>query len=354
MTLRVLQVIQEVSYGGAENVVATLVQRLREEGAHVAIAASGSAVGSLSDVEVTPLPLVERRLRRLPAAAFGVRRALRREHPDVVHAHNPGMGLVTALATLRGHTTPALVTMHGAPEEDYREAARALRFSGLPVIACGPGVAAALTEHGVEVAGTIVNGVAPAPRAADAETLRESLGLAHHLRLVVAVGRLVPQKNHALAVRSIASVPGAGLVVVGDGPLRPELTALVDSLGVADRVRFTGARGDARSLIGAADITLLTSVWEGLPLVVLEALAAGTPVVATDVRGVRELVSDGETALLAPAEDADALAAATRRVLGDDGLAARLRANGLALAARYGEDAMGDRYLALYTSLGRR
>jgi glycosyltransferase involved in cell wall biosynthesis len=352
--LRVLQVIQDLTYGGAERVVATLSSRLRAEGAHVSVVSAGRAVPGLPDVAVTRLPQIERRLDRIPAAAHAVRRAVRRERPHVIHAHNPAMALVTALATARGHTTPALVTVHGVPEEDYRSAARVLRIAGLAVIACVPGVAAALGEHGVRVAGTVVNGVGRVAPHASGDELKQSFGLAPELRLAISVGRLVPQKHHDLALRVVAAVPDAALIVVGEGPLRGELAALAESLSIADRVRFAGGRSDAPELIASADVLLLSSRWEGLPLVVLEALAAGTPVVATAARGVRELVRDEETALLAPLDDIDALASALGRAFGDKALAERLRGNGLRLAARFGEEEMGDRYLALYRSMARR
>jgi len=351
--MRVMQVIQDLTFGGAERIVATLSQRLEAEGAQVSVASAGTTVPCLPNVPVTPLPRIERRLDRVPAAAFALRRGLRKERPDVVHAHNPGMALVTAAATARGRTTPALVTVHGVPEEDYRSAARVLRLAGLPVVGCGPGVTAALEDHGLRVAGTVVNGVAPTADVVDAAALRESLALPPRLRLVVSVGRLVPQKNQSLGLTAVASVADAALVVVGDGPLRGELESQAASLGIDGRVRFTGARSDARELMAAADVFLLTSHWEGLPLVALEALAAGTPVVATAVRGVRELLQDGESALLSQPGDAGSLALALRRLLDDSALAERLRLNGWALAERYSEAAMVDRYLSLYRSLAR-
>jgi glycosyltransferase involved in cell wall biosynthesis len=352
--MRVMQVIQELRVGGAERIVAILAARLEEDGSQVSVAASGTALPGLPRVRVAPLPLIERRLDRVPAAALALRRALGRERPDLVHAHNPAMALVAALSTARGRTTPALVTVHGVPEEDYRSTARVLRLAGLPVVGCGPGVTAALEEHGVRVTATVVNGVAPARKRSDPGALRRSLGLSAELRLVLSVGRLVPQKNHALGMRAVAGVRDAALVVVGEGPLREELGALATSLGIAERVRLPGARGDARELMSAADLVLLSSRWEGLPLVALEALAAGTPVVATAVRGIRELLRDGESALLVPPDDAEALGAAVRLALDDSALAGRLRVNGLELAKRYSEETMGDRYLALYRSLARR
>jgi glycosyltransferase involved in cell wall biosynthesis len=171
---------------------------------------------------------------------------------------------------------------------------------------------------------------------------------------VVAVGRLVPVKNHALAISSIADVPGATLAIVGEGPLHEQLAAQAAALGLAERVVLTGLRADARAIMGAADAVVVPSVGEGLPLVALEALAARTPVVATSVRGIRELLTDERDSLLVPAGDADALAAALRRVLDDDALAARLAQAGAELVAPYTEARMVESYLSLYERLVAR
>jgi glycosyltransferase involved in cell wall biosynthesis len=139
-------------------------------------------------------------------------------------------------------------------------------------------------------------------------------------------------------------------VIAGEGPLRAELEAQATRLGIAQRVMFAGARSDARQLMREAAAVLVPSRWEGLPLVVLEALAAGTPVVATAVRGMRELLTP-ETAALVPPDDPDALAQALRRILTDDGYASALETAGRALAARYSEQAMVADYVSLYARL---
>jgi glycosyltransferase involved in cell wall biosynthesis len=253
------------------------------------------------------------------------------------------MAALTSLTTLRGHRPRALVTVHGVPEEDYAATARLLRLAGLPVVACGPGVAAGLEEHGLKVAATIVNGVAPASANAGATP-------AFPGRYALVVGRLVPQKNVALALDALARLDDVPLVIAGEGPLRAELEAQATRLGIAQRVMFAGARSDARQLMREAAAVLVPSRWEGLPLVVLEALAAGTPVVATAVRGMRELLTP-ETAALVPPDDPDALAQALRRILTDDGYASALETAGRALAARYSEQAMVADYVSLYARL---
>ena len=155
---------------------------------------------------------------------------------------------------------------------------------------------------------------------------REALGLSG--TVVATAGRLTAQKALGDALAAIARVDGASLVVIGDGPERAGLEARRDELGLGGRVRFLGAgtREDVVRLFRAADVALLTSAWENLPHTVLEALAAGTPVVATAVGGVPEVVRDGENGLLVPAGDIDAIAAALARLVGDDGLRERLAA----------------------------
>lgn len=317
----------------------------------MAVAAAPGPLEAEIEGRVFTLPIVRRRPAAAARAAWVVARALREWEPDLIHCHNPGMAVVTSLATLRRRRRPALVSVQGVAEEDYPATARALRLAGMPSVACGPGVAAALAEHGVEVKRTIVNSVAPAPPPADRGQLLREWELSPEAHLIVNVGRLVPQKNQALAIRALVHLPGAALAILGEGPLRSELEREAVQARVADRVVLAGARADARAVMGAADAVVTSSHWEGLPLVGLEALAAGTPLVATEVRGVRELLVDGETGLLVEPDDAAALAAALRRVLEDPELARGLEERGRRLAAQYSEEEMVRAFLELYDAL---
>jgi len=341
-------VIQELRLGGAERVTLALVRGARAAGHDVAIAAAHGDLVEEAGVTVYPLPLIRRGVRRIPGAVAALQRALRAERADLIHVHNPGVAVAASLATRRGRRTPGLVSFHGVPRADDPAAARVLRLAGLPVVACGPAVAEALAAHGLRVAETITNGVPPPPEPASRADLRAAWNVPPERPLVLSVGRLAAVKNHALAIRALANVPSATLAVVGDGPLEDELRAQATVSGVADRVVFAGARSDAWQLVGAADAVVLPSLGEGLPLTVLEALAIGTPLVATSVRGVAGLLEDEQTALLVPSNDAEAFADAITRVLNDAELARRIASNGRVLAARFDEATMVRRYLELY------
>jgi glycosyltransferase involved in cell wall biosynthesis len=345
--VRVLHVIQELRTGGAERVVLSLARH-----GDAAIAAAPGELDDEANVPRFELPLVERRASRIPGAVIAVRSAIRSFRPDVVHVHNPGVALPAGLATWRGRRPPALVSVHGVPEDDYATAARVLRMAGLPVVACGPGVEAALRQQGVDVRATVVNGVSPAPPAADRAAVAHELGLPPEAPRLVSTGRLVEQKDHELALEALERVPDAALAILGEGHLRTRLEEHARRDGLSGRVALPGVRRDARAIMGAADAIVLPSRWEGLPLVALEALAAGRPIVATEVRGLRELLDDERTALLVD-ENPDDLAAAIRRVLDDPALARSLGAAGLQEAARYSEDAMVDGYRRLYEELAQ-
>jgi glycosyltransferase involved in cell wall biosynthesis len=352
--MRILHVIQEMAPGGAERVVVSLAGGASADGNDVAVAAARGSLDAELACERFDIPIVRRRPGRLPMLAMHLRSVVRAWRPDVVHCHNPTMAAGAALATRRGRRPPALVSVHGVPDRDYAATAAMLRVAGMPVIACGPGVEIGLRDHGLRTHRTIPNGVSPAPPALDRGRVLELFRGAHPARVAASVGRLAPQKNHALAIEAVARLAGVGLVIVGDGPLRADLAGLAKTLGVADRVALTGARADARAVMGAADVVVLPSNWEGMPLVALEALGAGVPLVATAVRGIVELMTDEVDCLLTPPRDPAALAAAIDRVTSDPLVRERLVEEGLRRADDFGEHRMVRRYAELYRELVER
>ena len=169
---------------------------------------------------------------------------------------------------------------------------------------------------------------------------------------IVTVGRLVAQKNHELFLRAAqqlaSEIPGLRFVIVGDGPLRAALAAQAVRLGIADQVVFAGERADVSELLRGASLFWLTSRWEGLPNVVLEALASGVPVVATDVGGTRELVRSGVDGFVVANEDHDGFVRHSRELLNDAALRQRFREAARARAEEFSVGQMVGAFARLY------
>jgi glycosyltransferase involved in cell wall biosynthesis len=183
---------------------------------------------------------------------------------------------------------------------------------------------------------------------------RQALGISSSAPTIGVVGRIEPWKGQDIAVRMLAGMRGktCSLVLVGDRhsaswpEFAPELDALATELGVTDRVAFTGHRGDAAVLLHGLDILVCASREEGFGLAVLEATAAGVPVVATRCGGPEDVIEHGVTGLLVPAEDPVALAGAVEQLLASPQLATRMTARA---KARYREEFTGDHGAARFT-----
>jgi glycosyltransferase involved in cell wall biosynthesis len=186
----------------------------------------------------------------------------------------------------------------------------------------------------------IHNGILPADFAdlgaqqGDRARIRREWGLTEEHRVAIIVALLRPEKNHARFLRVARTVaermPEARFVVVGDGLERSNLERYAEALGVGDIVRFVGIRRDVPQLLAAADVVTLTSDEEAFPLALLEAMAAGRPIIATRVGSLDEMVIEGETAHLMPVDDEISFAEALHRVLAD-----RARAEAMGRAGRH-------------------
>lgn len=198
----------------------------------------------------------------------------------------------------------------------------------------------------------VENAAPPLPELASREEARAALaieGPGVEGPLLAFAGRLGPAKALDVLLEALAELPDISLLLAGDGPERSRLEARAAELGLDARVRFLGARsrGEVLELFRAADASVLTSAWENFPHTVVEALAVGTPVLATSVGGVPEIVRDGENGLLVPPGDPAAFAAAVRRFLGDPALQERLRAGAAASVERLAPDSVYERLEAL-------
>ena len=278
---------------------------------------------------------------------------------DVVHGHSSKAGfLVRLAAAVRGRAARCVFTPHGWSFW-ATEGAAARTYLGLERRAarwCRRIVA--VSEH--ERDAGLTAGVG---RLDQYRVIRNGVDLTRFDALpspvagrIVMLARLAPPKRHDLALRALEDVrrrvPDAELHLVGDGPGRAAVERLAAELGLREATRLLGTRADVPELLATAHCVLLASDYEGCPLSVLEAMAAGVPVVATAVGGIPEIVADGETGLLTPRGDAQALARALETVLADRALATRLGAEGRARARReLGRERMGAEVVALYDEL---
>ena len=283
-----------------------------------------------------------------------LRRAIRAERPAVFHAHlswplSCKHGILAA-GLLPGPAIVATAQLYTVPGNALQ--AR-LRLSPVRrIIAVSREVQSRYRELGIPAAKLTVvsNGIRlPATVPLRDASLRAELLRGRPDFLVLTPARLHEQKGHAFLLAAACLVPDVTFVLAGDGPLRGELERRARELGVAGRCVFLGQRDDVPALLAAADLFLLPSLYEGLPVSVLEAMAAGCPIVATAIGGTDEAVSDGETGLLVPPGDPAALAAAIRRLRADPGLASRLaRAGRERVGREFSSAATAERVMRVY------
>lgn len=253
---------------------------------------------------------------------------------DVFHVHvGSGRENFDGARAARAAGVPAVVQTQHQPWLHSSPARRVPFFRGLQEVDHLIAVSEALsrTYERIGVAPgqitTVPNGVGVRRHQPDRLAARRSLGLAPDQPVVMTVGRLAPMKGHRDLIDAAPALldrfPDLAVLIVGDGPLRDQSTRQITELGVGDCVRLLGHRPDARQLLDAADVFVLPSLHEGMPLVALEAMEASLPVVATRVIGSEEVVADRETGLLVPAHDPPALARALTEVLDDPVLRTR-------------------------------
>jgi glycosyltransferase involved in cell wall biosynthesis len=367
-----------MNIGGPARQVILLAKSLGQELPMVlATGTPGPDEGELTDpsVPVRRVPLVRpispgTDLRALLA----VRALLRETGTGLLHTHMAkagSVGRMAALSSLERHARPRLVhTFHGHVLEGYFGPAQQRAFLEMErflarrtdlLIAVSPEVRDELVDLGVgkpaqyrvvplglELGQLLEVGAPDGP----AGKLRSAIGLPPEVPLIGVLGRLVPIKDHSTLFRAMLEVPGAHLAVLGDGELRSSLETLARALHIADRVHFMGWWLDVAAALADLDVVALSSRNEGTPVALIEALAAGRPVVATDVGGVRHVVQDGETGWLCPVGDAVALGHLLARALNDPATAERLAHEGRRrVAERFGADRMVADHLALYREL---
>ena len=320
----ICHLLHSLNVGGAEVLAARLGRRFA--GDHRVIFACLDELGSLGQ-ELREEGYLVHVLSRKPGldwrctARLGA--LLRRERVDVIHAHQYTPFFYALTARLLHRRAAILFLEHGRHQPDYPRPKRMIANRLLlerrdRVVAVGNAVRQALIDYeGIPESrvGVIYNGTSPAAYTVSARAgVRAELGLADDAFVLIQVARLDPIKDHATALRAFAQFaearPDSRLLLVGDGPERPNIEKLLEQLNLRGKVQLLGTRSDVARLLSCADVFLLTSISEGIPLTLIEAMAAGLPVVATRVGGVSEVVEDGETGFLVESGNADGIAAA--------------------------------------------
>ena len=353
----VCQVLLSLQVGGAEVLAARLARQLNLDYRFLFVCLDelGSLGQELRD-EGFPVHVLDRRPGLDWRCAQRLAGIVRHERVDVLHAHQYTPFFYSAASRFLGSRPPVLFTEHGRTHPDYPRRKRILANRVLlrgrdRVVAVGEAVRQALIHNEGIAPGrveVIYNGT-PLEKfdlpvtACERAAIRAEIGLGPDDLVLIQVARLDSLKDHATAIRTIERVVSqcsrARLVLVGDGPEREPIESLVRQRALGEYVRFLGQRDDVPRLLAASDIVLLTSVSEGIPLTLIEAMAAGRPVVSTRVGGVAEVADDGQTGLLAPAGDDTVLAEHILRLADDPGRRDRMGRTG----RRRAEDLFSER-----------
>jgi glycosyltransferase involved in cell wall biosynthesis len=364
--LRIAHVLPSFQIGGQERVALDLSRTFRAGGHHVlAFSLEPMQEGDLGG-EFRAAGVETRTVRQGPGAdpTLVVRLAAQftRERVDVVHTHNPPALIYGAPAAKLARAV-VVHTKHGENLEVHarRVVLRRLmaRFADAFVAVSPMTEAAARSSRDVHARKlrTIPNGIDVArfgPDEGARRAVRRELGIPDGAWVIGTVGRLASEKNHVLLVRALAGAldDRTRLVIVGDGAEAGAIARAADEAGATPWLHLTGARADVPRLLRAFDVFALPSTSEGLPLVILEAMATGLPVVASAVGGLPDVIADGDTGLLIPTGDAAALRGRLLGLASDRERARRLgaRAREAALSAHSLERMSAD-YLRLYEEL---
>lgn len=357
MGRRVFAYTDAEEYGGAERALSILLTGLSASGWRpVLLHRNTPGLQPLLE-SIAPFGIPTMRVPAMPEGAGGAAAAarmammLRRERPDVFHAQMAWpmackWGLVAACAA----RVPAVVGMVQLYVEVPVTLGRRLQVRALATrVGRMIGVSQHTTDRLENALGwprnrlTVVRNAVDVDRFARArpDGARSEIDDGSGRPIALVVGRLDHQKGHVHLVEAARRLPGVRFVCVGDGPLRDQIKGWIATAGVADRITLLGYRSDVDRLLAASDLVVLPSLYEGLPLSLIEAMAAGRPLVTTDIGGTRELVTHNVTGILVRPADPVALADGVARLVSSPELARRLANAARALALEsYSAEAM--------------
>lgn len=364
--LRVAHIIKATRIGGAERHLLILLSVLRARGVDarliMLVEPRNMMTEMLAAAEARAIPVQRLLIHRDWDVGLILRlsRVLRALRPDIVHTHLIHADLLGLSAARLAGVRTIISGRHNDDSFRHHPAVRALNATLWRGFTGGIAISAAIREFTLRVEsappgkvrvvpyGFEYTPATPADIAAARAALLKELLLPEDAQIIGMASRLVAQKGVTYGLqgfqRIYAEFPRVYLLIAGEGELRAALEEEARALGVAERLRFLGWRSDVPALLAGVDLFLMPSLWEGFGLVLLEAMSKRRPVIASAVSAIPEVVAHGETGLLVPPRDPDAIAAALRLLLPDAPLRAYLGLNGedrletLFSAARMAED----------------
>jgi glycosyltransferase involved in cell wall biosynthesis len=367
--IKLMFTITDLIYGGGQTVIAKLLPHFDQEKFSPIVVSLTSADTDLAQqLRQQGVPVYDLKMnKRWPIPAlWRYFRLLKKEKPSIIHSSlfhaNIASRLVGRLANV-----PILVSWRQNIElgGQLREKINRLTIGidDKVVAVCKPAKQAEISRSKVDPDKVIVipncvdvDLVRP-PGINSRNRVREGLGIGDSEKMLLTIGRLHPQKGINYLLDSLSSMlqlstHGIRLVIVGEGELEEKLKRQTQEQGLAEHVIFTGRRQDIPELLTAADLFVLASLWEGLPLVVLEAMAAELPIVATDVGGTAEAIIDGTSGLLVPPANSEKLAEKILTLLNDESLGQTLARNGLVkVKEEFSASSVAERFENLYLKL---
>ena len=353
--MKILQVIPYFCFGGAETMCENLTYALLKMGHEVTVVSLYDEHTPISDrMEASGVRIryLDKKLGMDVSMVPKLLRIMKQEKPDAVHTHLDVVKYAAAAAKLAGIKC-CVHTVHNVAQKEAEGLARKINFVYFKLglaspVALSPEVQSTIADVyrlPKQAIPVVYNGVdlsrcTPKGDYAD----RENMTLLH-------IGRFNEQKNHARLLRAFQRVleqfPNCRLSLVGDGELREETQVLADTLGIADKVIFQGSQSNVYPFLCSADLFLLPSDYEGMPMTIIEAMGTGLPIAATAVGGVPDMAPDGVAAVLTSC-DVQAVCDACCKLLGDAKLRETLGRNALQRSRLFSAEQMAKSYSNLY------
>ena len=359
--MKVIQIIPAFVVAGAEIMCENLVYALKRQGADVIVVSfydQKSAITERLEAAGVKIRYLAKRVGFDFSMIGKLRRIFKEEHPDVIHTHLYAMQYAIPAAILSG-VKARVHTVHSIATKELGRTKRVLakffyKNHGVVPVALSETVQSTVADEyklEKEKIPVVLNGVdlsrcIPKKRYEASDKFR-----------ILHIGRFVEVKNHKMLVRAFGKFhsahPDSELLLIGDGELRSNIETLADELELRESVRFLGIQSDVHRFLHDADVFVLPSLYEGIPMTLIEAMGTGLPIVATDVGGVPDMLINGQSAILTSVSENE-LVDAFFAIYDSKELRRQLGVAALAASHKFSADEMARKYLEIYDTLIKR